>query len=164
MNVLSTASRHYGTYTRKGGLAAVLRIKIMEVLYIPWIRQWFFDLHSQADTSRAANLRHSEGALPAGGELVSIISSEHLQEHQIVHQELSAMRKPCLVVFERLAVPCIFDSRLPSSLINEIDIFTPEPLPDVPNVEVVLRHFHRHCYKNSLLWFFCWRGYRSLGC
>jgi hypothetical protein len=26
-------------------------------------------------------------------------------------------------------------------------------LPGVPNVEVVLRHFHRHCYKSSLLWF-----------
>jgi hypothetical protein len=29
-------------------------------------------------------------------------------------------------------------------------------------VEVVLRHFHRHCLKSR--WFFCWRGLRSLRC
>jgi hypothetical protein len=34
MTVPSTASRHYDTYTRRGGLAAVLRIKLMEVFYI----------------------------------------------------------------------------------------------------------------------------------
>jgi hypothetical protein len=38
------------------------------------------------------------------------------------------------------------------------------PLPDVPNVEVVLRHFHRHCYKNSPLWFFVRRGLWPLDC
>jgi hypothetical protein len=27
------------------------------------------------------------------------------------------------------------------------------PLPGMPNIEVVLRHFHRHCYKCSPLWF-----------
>jgi hypothetical protein len=32
------------------------------------------------------------------------------------------------------------------------------PLPGAPNVEVVLRHFHRCRYRSSLLWFFCWRG------
>jgi hypothetical protein len=25
-------------------------------------------------------------------------------------------------------------------------------------VEVVLRQFHRCCYRSSLLWFFCWKG------
>jgi hypothetical protein len=29
------------------------------------------------------------------------------------------------------------------------------PLPGVPNVEVVLRHFHQTCYRSSPLWFFC---------
>jgi hypothetical protein len=28
------------------------------------------------------------------------------------------------------------------------------PLPIAPNIEVVLRHFHRQCYKSNLLWFF----------
>jgi hypothetical protein len=37
------------------------------------------------------------------------------------------------------------------------------PLPGVPNVEVVLRHFHRCCPRSSPLWFFCWRGLWSLG-
>jgi hypothetical protein len=32
------------------------------------------------------------------------------------------------------------------------------PLPGAPNVEVVLRHFHRCRYRSSPLWFFCWRG------
>jgi hypothetical protein len=35
MTVLSTASRHFGTDTRKGGLTTVLRIKLMDVLYVP---------------------------------------------------------------------------------------------------------------------------------
>jgi hypothetical protein len=26
------------------------------------------------------------------------------------------------------------------------------------DVEVVLGHFHRSCYRSSPLWFFCWRG------
>jgi hypothetical protein len=41
---------------------------------------------------------------------------------------------------------------------------TKAPLPGAPNVLVVLRHFHRHCYESSPLWFFCWRGLRSLRC
>jgi hypothetical protein len=40
---------------------------------------------------------------------------------------------------------------------------TPSPLPGAPNVEAVLRYFHRCCYRSSPLWFFCWRGLRSLG-
>jgi hypothetical protein len=28
---------------------------------------------------------------------------------------------------------------------------TKVPLPSAPNVEVVLRHFHLHCYESSLL-------------
>jgi hypothetical protein len=81
MTVPSTVSRHYGTYTRKGGLAAIRRIKLMEVLYVSWIRLRFSILRSQADTSRVADMGHSEGALPAGGELVSTLSSEHPPEH-----------------------------------------------------------------------------------
>jgi hypothetical protein len=39
MTIPSSASRHYGRYIRRGGLAAVLRIKLMEVLYVLWIGQ-----------------------------------------------------------------------------------------------------------------------------
>jgi hypothetical protein len=37
------------------------------------------------------------------------------------------------------------------------------PLPRVRNVKVDLRHFHRHCYKTSMLWFFVWKGLWSHG-
>jgi hypothetical protein len=105
--VPSAASRHYGIYTRRGSLIIVLRIKLTEVLYVPWVVQWFSILRSQVDTSRVAYLGHTKGTLPAGGELVSSFSSEHPSVHQIVHLELSAVHKPLLVVFECLALPCI---------------------------------------------------------
>jgi hypothetical protein len=108
MTIPSTASSHYGTYIRKGDLTAILRIKLTDVLYALWIRQWFSILHSQADTSRATDLGHLKGALPAGGELVSTVLSEHPSEHWIVHLEFSAMHKLLLAAFERMVVPCIF--------------------------------------------------------
>jgi hypothetical protein len=42
------------------------------------------------------------------------------------------MHEPLLVAFECLVISCIFYSRLPSSLINEVDIFT---------LELILRGF-----------------------
>jgi hypothetical protein len=98
----------------------------MELLYVPWIIPWFSILRSQADTSRVAYLGHTEGALPVGGELVSSFSSEHPPEQQIIHLEHSAAHEPLLVAFECLTVPCIFNSRLSSSFIDEVDILTPE--------------------------------------
>jgi hypothetical protein len=66
------------------------------------------------------------------GELVSSLLSEHPLGHQIIHLELSAAHKPLLVTFDCLAVPYIFNSRLPSSFIDEVDILT---------TELVLRDF-----------------------
>jgi hypothetical protein len=40
---------------------------------------------------------------------------------------------------------------------------TKKNLPGVPNVEVVLRHFHRYCYKGSLTVVLCWSGLKPLG-
>jgi hypothetical protein len=37
------------------------------------------------------------------------------------------------------------------------------PLPGAPNVEVILRHFHRCRYRSNPLWFFCWRGTNRSG-
>jgi hypothetical protein len=37
------------------------------------------------------------------------------------------------------------------------------PLSGPPNVEVILRLFHRPCYRTRPLWFFCWRGLWFLG-
>jgi hypothetical protein len=96
------------------------------VLYVPRVRQWFSILRSQADTSGTADLEHPEGSLPAGGEFVGTLPSEHLLEHQIIHLELSAMHELLLVVPEHLAIPCIFNYRLPSSLIDKVDIFALE--------------------------------------
>jgi hypothetical protein len=31
------------------------------------------------------------------------------------------------------------------------------------SIKVILRHFHRCCYRSNPLWFFCWRGLWSLG-
>jgi hypothetical protein len=78
------------------------------------------------DTSRATYLCYAEGAFPAGGELVSSFLSEHLLEHQIVHLEFSVAHEPLLVVFDCLGVPCIFNSRLSSSFIDEVNILMPE--------------------------------------
>jgi hypothetical protein len=36
------------------------------------------------------------------------------------------MHKLLMIASENLVVPCIFNSRLSSSLINEVDIFTPK--------------------------------------
>jgi hypothetical protein len=89
-------------------------------------------IRSQTGTSRAAYLGHVEGALPVGGELISSFSSERPSEHQIIHLELSAAHEPLLVAFECLTVPCIFNNRLPSSFIDEVDILA---------LELVLRSF-----------------------
>jgi hypothetical protein len=96
------------------------------VLYVPWVVQWFSILHNQADTSIAEYLGHAEGALPADGELVSSLSSEHPPEHQIVFLELSAAHEPLLIAFECLTAPCIFNIRLSSPFIDEVNILAPE--------------------------------------
>jgi hypothetical protein len=43
----------------------------MDVLYVPWIRQWFSILCSQVDKSKAADLGHLKGALPARESLLA---------------------------------------------------------------------------------------------
>jgi hypothetical protein len=40
-------------------------------------------------------------------------------------------------------------------------LYEPEPFL-FSNVKVVLRHFHRCCYRSNPLWFFCWRGFGLL--
>jgi hypothetical protein len=97
----------------------------MEVLYIPWIWQRCSILHSQADTSRPTNLCHLERTLPVGGELVCTFTRKYVLEYQIVHLKLSTIHKLLVIVPERLVVPCILGSCLPSSFVDEVDIITP---------------------------------------
>jgi hypothetical protein len=47
-------------------------------------------------------------------------------EHQIVHLELPTVHEPLVIAAECLSVPCVLESCLPSSLIDEVDIITPE--------------------------------------
>jgi hypothetical protein len=47
-------------------------------------------------------------------------------EDQIIHMELPALHEPLMVMPERLPVACIFNSSLPSSLIDQVDILTLE--------------------------------------
>jgi hypothetical protein len=69
------------TYIGMNDPATELRIKLMEVLYVPRVRQWFSILRSQADASKAVDLCHPEGTLPTGGEFVGTLPREHRPEH-----------------------------------------------------------------------------------
>jgi hypothetical protein len=71
-------------------------------------------------------LGYPEGTFPAGGKFVHALSVKHPSEDQIIHLELFASHEPLVVAPERLPVACIFNSRLPSSLIDQVDILTPE--------------------------------------
>jgi hypothetical protein len=78
------------------------------------------------DASGAADLCHSEGTIPVEGELVHFLTGKNVPEHQIVHLELPTIHEPLVIVLEHLTVSCILESCLPSSLIDEVDIITPE--------------------------------------
>jgi hypothetical protein len=96
------------------------------MLYVPWIWQWCSILRSQADACRAADLCHPDKTLPTGGELVCAFTGEYASEHQIIHLELATMHELLVIAPERLTVPCILESCLPSLLVDEVDIITPE--------------------------------------
>jgi hypothetical protein len=105
-------------------LATALSIKLLEVLYVLWAWHWFFLIRSQADTSRSAHLGYPEWTFLAGGKLVHALPVKHSPENQIIHLELSASHKPLVVAPERLSIVCIFNSRLPSSLVDQVNILT----------------------------------------
>jgi hypothetical protein len=69
------------TYTGRSSLTIALRVKLMEVHYVPKIWQWFSIICSQVDASKVADMSYLEGALPAGGELVRTHPSKHALEH-----------------------------------------------------------------------------------
>jgi hypothetical protein len=98
----------------------------MEVLYVPRIWHWCAILHSQVDASGVADLCHVEGTLPAGGELVCAFTGQYAPEHHVAHLKLPATHESLVIALEHLTVPCISDSCLPSSLVDEINIITPE--------------------------------------
>jgi hypothetical protein len=96
------------------------------VLYVLWICQWCSILHSQANAFGAADLGHSEGTFPTGGELVHSLTGKNAPKHQIVHLELPTTHEPLVIAPERLTVPCVSKSCLPSLLVDEVDIIMPK--------------------------------------
>jgi hypothetical protein len=116
--VPGTASRRYDNMGGKSNLATVLSVKLTEVLYVPRAWHWFSILRSQADASRAAYSGYPEGSFPAGGKLVHALSVKDPPEHQIIHLELPATHEPLTIALERLPLACIFNSRLPPSLVD----------------------------------------------
>jgi hypothetical protein len=114
------------TYTGKSDLAAALRVKHTEDLYVLRIWQWCSILHCQADASRAVDLCYPEGTLPVGGEFVCAFTGEYAPKHQVIHLELPASHEPLVIALECLTVLCVFDSCLRSSLIDEVDVITRE--------------------------------------
>jgi hypothetical protein len=107
-------------------LATTLRIKLTEVLYVPCAWHWFSLLRSQADTSRSTHLGYPEETFPVGGKSVHALPVKHPSEDQIIHLDLFASHEPLVVASERLLVACIFNSKLPSSLVDQVDILIPE--------------------------------------
>jgi hypothetical protein len=107
-------------------LTVALRIKLTEVLYVPWAWHWFSLLRCQVDASRSAHLGYPVGTFPAGGKFVRALPAKHLPEDQIIHLELPASHEPLVVAPERLPVACIFNSSLPSSLVDQVDILMSE--------------------------------------
>jgi hypothetical protein len=67
-------------------------------------------------------LGYSIETFPAGGKFVHALPAKHLPEDQIIHLELPASHEPLVVAPERLSVACIFNSSLPSSLVDQVDI------------------------------------------
>jgi hypothetical protein len=68
-------------YTGRSDPATILRIKLIEVLYVSWVRQWYSILRSQVDATRMVDLCYPEGALPTGGELVGALLGKYVPEH-----------------------------------------------------------------------------------
>jgi hypothetical protein len=78
-------------------LATALRIKLSEVLYVPWPWHWFSLLRSQVDTSRLAHLGYPEGTFPAREKFIHAHPIKHPPKDQIIHLELSTSHEPLVV-------------------------------------------------------------------
>jgi hypothetical protein len=107
-------------------LTTILRIKLTEVLYVPWAWHYFSLLRCQADTSRSTYLGYLVGTFPAGGKFVHALLTNHPSEDQIIHLDLPASHKPLVVAPERLLVACIFNSSLSSLFVGQVNILTSE--------------------------------------
>jgi hypothetical protein len=80
------------------------------VLYVSW----------------AWHLGYPEETFPAGEKLIHALPVKHPPKDQMIHSELSASHELLVVAPECLSVACIFISRLPYLLIDQVDILTPD--------------------------------------
>jgi hypothetical protein len=64
--------------------------------------------------------------LPNRGKVYHALPAKHPPEDLIIYLDLPASHEPLVVVPECLSVACIFNSSLPSSLVDQVDILTPE--------------------------------------
>ena len=111
---------------RKRFLCFCLRIKLTKVLYVPRIRQRNSLFRGKANASGPAYFYYLEGSFPAGGEFVEPFSVQDAFEDQIPSPELPTMHESLMIAFERLVISCISDCRLPPSLVDEVDVVSPE--------------------------------------
>jgi hypothetical protein len=120
------------------------------------IWEWIQTCHPKGKTYRDAQL----------GELVHSVTVEQLSEHEPAYgSEPVWERGEGEAVAEQqppLASGCEAVTSSRGRRLRVVEALLLEkhqaPLPDAPNVEVVLRHFHRCRYRSSPLWFFYWRG------
>jgi hypothetical protein len=102
------------------------KYKTYEGALVPWAWHCLSLLYNQANASRLAHLRYPEGIFQAGEKFVHALPVKHPLEDKTIHLELSSLHEPLMVAPERLPVACIFNSGLLSSLVDHVDIITPE--------------------------------------
>jgi hypothetical protein len=120
------------------------------------IRERIQTCHPKGKTYRDAQL----------GGIVHSVAVEQLPEHELVcESEPTWERGEGEAVTEQQsprASVCEAAMSLRGRRLEVVEVLLPEkhhtPLPGVPNVEVVLRHFDRSCYRSSPLCFFCREG------
>jgi hypothetical protein len=99
---------------------------------------------------------------PQLGELIHSVAVEQLTEHELAcGSEPAWERGEGEAVAEQQpprASGCEAATSSRGRRLGVVEASIPEKhqasLPDAPNVEVVLRHFHRYRYRSSPLWFF----------
>jgi hypothetical protein len=110
-------------YIGKNGIAAALRIKHTEVLYVAWILALVFHPPPLGGRIQAGKLVSPRKDPPSGGRACAGL---HKKVCVIALDHRPTMHKPLVIASVCLAVPCISDSCLPSRFVDEVDIITPE--------------------------------------
>jgi hypothetical protein len=92
----------------RGGLATTLRIKLMEVFYVPRVQQFFSNLHTRQTHLRRQTWVTQKGPSQLGE---SLLAPSRVSTHQRTRS------------FIQSSMLRLFNTRLPSSFINKVGIF-----------------------------------------